>query len=67
VKVHDEEGVVWQNLFASFIFLAFDPTITTSEFSSEAVRDVGDVPSVRYSKKDMGGWIGVMWKRSEVE
>jgi hypothetical protein len=45
VEVDNEERVVWQDLLAAFVLLALDPAVAPSEFGTEAVGDMVDVPS----------------------
>jgi len=45
VKVDNEESVVRLDLLAAFVLLALDPAVAPSEFGTETVGDMVDVPS----------------------
>jgi len=45
VEVDNEESVVRQDLLAAFVLLALDPAVAPSEFGTEAVGDMVEIPS----------------------
>lgn len=62
VEVDNEEGFGGGNLFASFVFLAFDAAITTGKFGTKGFGDHVDIPVgdrvFVWRERGFGGWKG---------